>query len=259
MAYVRGRVHLPINPKYAYNSDEIVERAMQTINLFYHFGDNFDVNRICIDIPATWEGLEACRLLEVHGIRTSATMAFNLPQAILAGLNGCTYVSPYIDGTKLHDKTRSPDDDTTYVLCHDIKKYYQERNIKTKVMPGFLTAADTVGKYSGIDNLVISSELLWELSTRTHIVLQKQFNKESQSGTDVGTVENPGPDLDMSVENRAKNLIQFANFDTRSGDASDKDNLVCADKVKQIVSSLCVFQGKLEEMVKHEVAELQAQ
>ena len=55
-----------------------------------------DPKRICIKIPSTWEGLQACRILEAEGIATLATTLFTKPQAVLAGKVNCTYIAPYV-------------------------------------------------------------------------------------------------------------------------------------------------------------------
>ena len=48
-----------------------------------------------VKVPATWEGLQACRSLQALGIKTLATTIFTLEQAVLAAEVGCVYVSPF--------------------------------------------------------------------------------------------------------------------------------------------------------------------
>jgi transaldolase len=62
----------------------------------------FDLSRVCIKIPSTWEGLEACRLLESSGIATLATTLFTIEQAWMAGNVGCEYIAPYVNELKVH-------------------------------------------------------------------------------------------------------------------------------------------------------------
>jgi transaldolase len=71
------------------------------VQLFQHVQPGFDVDRISIKIPSTWEGLMACRTLELAGVRTLATTLFSMPQAILAAEVGCTYVAPYVNELKV--------------------------------------------------------------------------------------------------------------------------------------------------------------
>jgi transaldolase len=63
---------------------------------------DFDVSRLCIKIPSTWEGLQACRTLEAEGISTLATTLFTIEQAALAGEVGCHYIAPYVNELRVH-------------------------------------------------------------------------------------------------------------------------------------------------------------
>jgi transaldolase len=58
--------------------------------------------RICIKIPSSWEGLQACRELEAGGIATLATTLFCMEQATLAAHVGCTYIAPYVNELRVH-------------------------------------------------------------------------------------------------------------------------------------------------------------
>jgi transaldolase len=64
---------------------------------------------VVVKLPLVPAGLQACRALSDEGIRTNVTLCFSAPQALLAGLAGATYVSPFMgrvddvswDGTEL--------------------------------------------------------------------------------------------------------------------------------------------------------------
>lgn len=72
------------------------------VNIFKALAPEFDTKRVCIKIPATWEGLQACRALEVEGIATLATTMFCMEQATLAADAQCTYIAPYVNELKVH-------------------------------------------------------------------------------------------------------------------------------------------------------------
>lgn len=63
---------------------------------------DLDPKRVCIKIPATWEGLQSCRILEDRGIATLATTMFCMEQAALAADVKCTYIAPYVNELKVH-------------------------------------------------------------------------------------------------------------------------------------------------------------
>jgi transaldolase len=59
--------------------------------------------KLCIKIPSSWEGLQACRALQQdHGIKTLATTLFTIEQAALAAEVGCHYIAPYVNELKVH-------------------------------------------------------------------------------------------------------------------------------------------------------------
>lgn len=72
------------------------------VAIFKHLAPEHDARRVCIKIPATWEGLQACRELEKRGIATLATTMFCMEQAALAADAGCTYIAPYVNELKVH-------------------------------------------------------------------------------------------------------------------------------------------------------------
>lgn len=72
------------------------------VSLCQHIAPGFEKSRVCIKIPSSWEGLQACRILDGTGIRTLATTVFTMEQAALAGDMGCRYIAPYVNELKVH-------------------------------------------------------------------------------------------------------------------------------------------------------------
>jgi transaldolase len=72
------------------------------VYIFKHLAPSYDTKRVCIKIPATWEGLQACRELEKRGVATLATTMFSMVQAALAAAVNCTYIAPYVNELKVH-------------------------------------------------------------------------------------------------------------------------------------------------------------
>lgn len=73
---------------------------------FQQLSPGFDTRRVCIKIPATWEGIQACRELEKRDIATLATAVFCIEQAALAADAGCKYIAPFINELRVHFDTR---------------------------------------------------------------------------------------------------------------------------------------------------------
>lgn len=74
------------------------------MELVGHVQPGFDVARIAIKIPSTWEGMKACYTLQSTGVKTLATTLFSMTQAVLAAEVGCTYIAPYVNELKVHVK-----------------------------------------------------------------------------------------------------------------------------------------------------------
>lgn len=51
---------------------------------------------VVVKVPLTEAGLRACRALSDDGIRVNVTLCFQPSQALLAGLAGATYISPFV-------------------------------------------------------------------------------------------------------------------------------------------------------------------
>ncbi|KAJ5512709.1 Aldolase-type TIM barrel [Penicillium fimorum] len=134
---------IAVNPYYSYSSEKIVVNALRIVQLFQHVQPGFDVDRISIKIPSTWEGMMACRTLELAGVRTLATTLFSMTQAILAAEVGCTYIAPYVN---------------------ELKKYYKSINSPTKVLPASLTSVEEIFFLAGVDHLTIAPALLTQLT-----------------------------------------------------------------------------------------------
>ncbi|TGO86921.1 hypothetical protein BPOR_0266g00040 [Botrytis porri] len=115
-------------------------------------------------IPSTWEGLQACKVLEREGIRTLATTLFSIEQAALAGEVQCTYVAPYVNELKVHFDAGFTDTNKAHQLCFEIQQYYSKNNLRTKVLPASLTNIDEIMTLAGVDHITIAAALLRDLA-----------------------------------------------------------------------------------------------
>ena len=106
LPHLNGRIHIQVNPFDAYSTARTVAAAQRIISIFQHLDPTLATHardRVCIKIPSTWEGLQACRILERdHGISTLATTLFSLEQAAAAAEARCLYIAPYINELAVH-------------------------------------------------------------------------------------------------------------------------------------------------------------
>ncbi|KAI8623242.1 transaldolase [Xylariaceae sp. FL1651] len=164
--YLSGYSHVQTNPKYAYNKQETVKNGqrMSIVSLFRDLEPSYDTRRVCIKVPATWEGLQACRELEQQGITTLATTMFCLEQAALAAHVGCTYIAPYINELRVHFDERYVDEHKAFEFCGSAQRYYGLIGSNTKVLPASLTSIQEVMKLAGAHHITVSPPLLFKLA-----------------------------------------------------------------------------------------------
>ncbi|PBP28269.1 transaldolase [Diplocarpon rosae] len=234
--HVTGFVHVQTNPYYSYDTYKTVQSARRIVELFGHLDSFFDKTRVCIKIPSTWQGIQACRILETSKITTLATTLFTMEQASLAGEVGCHYIAPYVNELKVHFEAGFVDHNKAQKLCVQIQRLYRANKFKTQVLPASLTSTTEIMELAGVDHITISPGLLQQLSTTP-----------ATSDTTISLFDQDPEDL------RLKPFVSYADDEaayriafTRSsgGDGEGERKLV------QAINIFCDMQDKLEAMMK---------
>ncbi|ROV91502.1 hypothetical protein VMCG_09470 [Cytospora schulzeri] len=159
-----GYSHIQTNPRWSYNVQKTIKNAERIVSIFKHLAPSYDTKRVCIKIPATWEGLQACRELEKRGIATLATTLFCMEQAAMAADANCTYIAPYVNELKVHFEEGYVDENKAFALCGLAQRYYRHIKARTQVLPASLTSIDDVLVLAGVDHITVSPPLLTELA-----------------------------------------------------------------------------------------------
>ncbi|KAI0126299.1 transaldolase [Xylariales sp. AK1849] len=162
--YLKGYSHIQTNPKYSYNKEKTIENGRRIVEIFKDLDPSYDTKRICIKIPSTWEGLQACRVLEAQGIATLATTMFCMEQAGLAAHVGCTYIAPYINELRVHFDAGYVDEFKAFDFCGSAQTYYRMIGSKTQVLPASLTSIQEVMMLAGVHHITVSPPLLIRLA-----------------------------------------------------------------------------------------------
>ncbi|KAJ5317716.1 hypothetical protein PENANT_c004G01485 [Penicillium antarcticum] len=230
--HIRGRVHVQTNPYYSYSSEKTVINALRLVQLFQHVHPGFDVDRISIKIPSTWEGMMACRTLELAGVCTLATTLFSMAQAVLAAEVGCTYIAPYVNELKVQVNTGLVDQAKLLPLCAAIQKHYKAINASTKVLPASLTSVEEIYFLAGVNHLTIAPHLLSQLN-------------QPYTGN-VNSLFDVAPTLPIPAKG-----VSFVN-DPGSYQITFARDLGGASQIKltEAVNIFCDFQDKLEQIMK---------
>lgn len=231
--HITGHIHIQTDPYYSYSTEKTIVNALRIVQLFQYLQPGFEQSRICIKIPATWEGLMACRTLELAGVHTLATTLFTMSQAVLAAEAGCTYVAPYVNQLKVHFEPGFTDPNKLLPLCVDIQKYYESVNAKTQVLPASLTCTSEIYALAGVQHITIAPGLLAQLA-------QPSSAPEVQSLFDSGV----GPSGTASG-------VSFINDESAYRLAFTRDlHGASEEKLLQAINLFCDMQDKLVQIMK---------
>ena len=165
---IPGRVSTEVDARLSFDTDATVEKAQKVIALFEAQGISRE--RILIKIAATWEGIQAAKILEAQGIHTNLTLMFSLTQAVACADAKVTLISPFVgriyDWFKKqtgieYDQTNDPG----IASVRTIFNYYKKFNIPTQVMGASFRNIGQILGLTGCDLLTISPDLLKQLQS----------------------------------------------------------------------------------------------
>ena len=165
---IPGRVSTEVDARLSFDTDATVEKAQKVIALFEAQGISRE--RILIKIAATWEGIQAAKILEAQGIHTNLTLMFSLTQAVACADALVTLISPFVgwiyDWFKKqtgieYDQTNDPG----IASVRTIFNYYKKFNIPTQVMGASFRNIGQILGLTGCDLLTISPDLLKQLQS----------------------------------------------------------------------------------------------
>ncbi|KAK5662164.1 hypothetical protein OQA88_8069 [Cercophora sp. LCS_1] len=234
--FIDGNFLVQVNPNYAYAEDKIISNAKRIVSHFRLLQPDFDTKRVCIKIPATWEGLQACRKLEASGISTLATIVFSLPQVALAGYGGCHYIAPYVKELPVHFDPnyveRNPPD---LWLLDTAQRYFKCRNKKTQVMAASITSTDDVMKLAGVNHVTLPPKLISELIETKYSESQPRSIMRPGEPLPMLTMEN----LELILDDKSAWRLELTKSEGGKSEA----------KLVQALGIFCNFQDKLEMLV----------
>ncbi|KAJ3491894.1 hypothetical protein NLG97_g5506 [Lecanicillium saksenae] len=239
LPFTSGYVHVQTNPKLSFSTEKTVKNAQRINSVFKALVAEVDAQRVCIKIPATWEGLQACRSLEAQGIKTLATTLFCMEQASLAAEANCTYIAPYVNELRVHFDKGFVDEHKAFAFCAETQNYYKKIGTKTQVLVASLTSTDEVMQLAGVQHITISPPLLEELAataldswqSRSAIIFENRSGLKSYSRDDFKDI----------IHDESAWRLAFA----RSGFGTSHAKII------QAINYFSDFQEKLERMVQN--------
>ena len=179
LAVVPGRVSTEVDARLSFDTNAAVTRAQRLIELYQ--GAGVPIDRVLIKIAATWEGIEAARLLEQQGIHTNLTLLFSKVQAIACAQAKVQLISPFVGriydwfkkqaGSQWDEAAMAGANDPGVRSVREIYQYYKHFGIATEVMGASFRNVGQIVALAGCDLLTIAPELLAQLEASTAPVL----------------------------------------------------------------------------------------
>lgn len=181
---IPGRVSTEVDARLSFDTVATVTRAERLIELYQAAGVHTE--RVLIKIAATWEGIEAARILEHRGIHTNLTLLFSFCQAVACGQAKVQLISPFVGriydwykkqaGAQWDEAAMAGANDPGVSSVRQIYNYYKHFDIATEVMGASFRNTGQILALAGCDLLTIAPELLAQLSAQDNAALNRALD-----------------------------------------------------------------------------------
>ncbi|TPG25126.1 transaldolase [Variovorax guangxiensis] len=225
LSLIPGRVSTEVDARLSFDTAATVARADRLVALYRAEGIDVE-KRLLIKIAATWEGIEAARILEQKGIHTNLTLLFSFTQAVACGAAGVKLISPFVGriydwhkksaGSAWDEAARSGANDPGVQSVRQIFDYYKRHGIATEVMGASFRNTGQIAALAGCDLLTISPDLLAELAA-SDAPLAHALDADAAKARDIAEVTLDEPafrfalnDDAMATEKLAEGIRAFA-------------------------------------------------
>ena len=221
---VPGRVSTEVDARLSFDTAATLARARRLIALYQDSGIGRD--RVLIKIAATWEGIQAARVLQAEGIHCNLTLLFAFCQAVACGDAGVRLISPFVGriydwhkkqaGAAWDEAARAGANDPGVQSVERIYNHYKRFGINTEVMGASFRNVGQITALAGCDLLTISPELLSALQA-SDAPLQRRLDPAAARQADLPVVHYDEPgfryalnDDAMATEKLAEGIRAFA-------------------------------------------------
>lgn len=163
---IPGRVSTEIDAHLSFDTYATVDKARELIDLYRAKG--IPKHSVLVKIIATWEGIQAAKILENENIHCNMTLIFSLEQAIACADAGVTLISPFVgrilDWYKIYNPEALINNfDPGVASVYRIFHYYKCWDYKTEIMAASFRNVNEIIALAGCDLLTINPKLLDKL------------------------------------------------------------------------------------------------
>jgi transaldolase len=188
LSIVPRRVSTEVDARLSFDTSGTIAKAEKLIRLYEEEGISRD--KILIKVAATWEGIQAAKVLEEKGIHCNLTLLFSMAQAIACAEAGVQLISPFVG--RIYDWYRKErgvshipgSEDPGVQSVREIYHYYKKFGYRTEVMGASFRNTDEILELAGCDLLTISPSLLGELE-QLEIQVEKKLDEQGSASMEM--------------------------------------------------------------------------
>ncbi|WOL10100.1 hypothetical protein Cni_G18854 [Canna indica] len=168
---VPGRVSTEVDARLAYDTHGIVRKVHRLLKLYYEL--EIPSERLLFKIPATWQGIEASKLLESEGIQTHLTFVYSFAQAAAAAQAGASVIQIFVgrirDWSRNHtgdseiDAANRNGEDPGLTLVTKAYNYIHKYGHKSKLMVAAIRNKQDIFSLLGVDYMIVPLKILQSL------------------------------------------------------------------------------------------------
>ncbi|MEW5304343.1 MAG: hypothetical protein WDW36_006960 [Sanguina aurantia] len=164
---VPGRVSTEVDAHLSHDTRGTVNKALRLVDLYAAQGVDA-TKRVYIKIASTWEGIEACRVLEAQGIKCNMTLLFSFAQTAACADAGASLISPFVgrimDWYKAKEgREFAPHEDPGVMAVKKAYSYLKVHKYPTVVMAASFRNLGEIRQLAGCDNITIAPNFLADL------------------------------------------------------------------------------------------------
>ena len=226
---IPGRVSTETDARLSFDTAGTIAKGRELITLYEAAGIGRE--RILIKIAATWEGIQAAKVLEAEGIHCNMTLLFSLTQAIACAEVGAQLISPFVGRIydwfkKANNTDYSGADDPGVQSVQRIYTYYKKFGYRTEVMGASFRNTSQIIELAGCDLLTISPELLQKLNDSNTHVTQK-----------------------LSAQSAARTTLEKITLDETAFRFMLNEDALATEKLAEGIRLFCADAVKLDKLV----------
>ena len=236
LSIVPGRVSTEVDARLSFDTDATLARARRLVQLYRAEGVDTE-RRLLIKIAATWEGIQAAKVLEQEGIHTNLTLLFAFCQAVACGQAGVQLISPFVGriydwykkqaGASWDEAAMAGLNDPGVQSVTRIYNHYKRFGIATEVMGASFRNVGQITALAGCDLLTISPDLLAQLAA-SEAPLPRALNAEQARQLDLPAVR----------------------YDEAGFRYALNDDAMGTEKLAEGIRAFCADAVKLEELIR---------